>query len=172
MSSSTKAKRLTSLASILVALMVACFASVSVMAQATTGTLRGTVTDAQGGVIAGANVTVKNEATGASATFTTNSEGTFDAPALLPGGYTVTVEAAGFKRSVSTGVSVKVGIVNPFAASLEAGNVSETVTVTAGTEEIVQRDQAQISTTVNTRQVEDLPSNGASSGLDTLALLP
>src|SRR5438270_7777644 len=168
MSSFKKARVSTFLTSHLIALIVIALGSVSVMAQATTGTLRGTVADAQGGVIAGANVTVKNEATGASATFTTNSEGTFDAPALLPGGYTVTVEAAGFKRSVSTGVSVKVGIVNPFAASLEAVNVSETVTVTAASEEIIQRDQAQISTTVNTRQVEDLPSNGAASGLDTL----
>src|SRR5207248_11785253 len=65
----------------------------------------------------------------------------------------------------------KVGIVNPVAVALEAGNVSETVTVTANTEEVVQRDQAQISTTVNTRQISDLPSNGAASGLDTLALL-
>src|SRR2546425_156270 len=128
MSSSTKAKRLTSLASILVALMVACFASVSVMAQATTGTLRGTVTDAQGGVIAGATVTVKNEATGVvSPSSTTTGEGTFDVAALIPGSYTVTIEATGFKRSVSTGVPVKIGIVNPFAVALEAGNVSETV---------------------------------------------
>src|SRR5205085_9736503 len=146
--------------------------AVPALAQATTGTLRGTVTDAQGGVISGATVTVKNEATGAtSPPITTTGEGTFDAPALLPGTYTVTVEATGFKRSVSTGVVVKVGIVNPVAVALEAGNVSETVTVTANTEEVVQRDQAQISTTVNTRQISDLPSNGAASGLDTLALL-
>src|SRR5437588_8395579 len=172
MSSSTKAKRLTSLASILVALMLACFASVSVMAQATTGTLRGTVTDAQGGVIAGATVTVRNEATGTSSPpITTTSEGVFEAAAPQPGNYIVTVEATNFKRSVSTGVAVKIGIVNPVSVVLEAGNVSETVTVSANTEEIVQRDQSQISTTINTRQVQDLPSNGASSGLDTLALL-
>ena len=107
MSSSTKAKRLTSLASILVALMVACFASVSVMAQATTGTLRGTVTDAQGGVIAGANVTVKNEATGASATFTTNSEGTFDAPALLPGGCATAMRAVPVAASTSNSMRLQ-----------------------------------------------------------------
>jgi outer membrane receptor protein involved in Fe transport len=142
------------------------------MAQATTGTLRGTVTDANGGAIAGANVTVKNEATGTvSPAIRTTGEGTFDAPALQPGAYTVTVEAPGFKRSVSTGIVVKIGIVNPFAVTLEAGNVNETVTVSSGSEEIVQRDQAQISTTVDTRRVQDLPSNGAASGLDTLALL-
>jgi outer membrane receptor protein involved in Fe transport len=141
------------------------------LAQATTGTLRGTVTDANGGAVAGANVTVKSEATGTVSPIKTTGEGTFDVPALQPGTYTVTVEAPGFKRSVSTGVAVKIGIVNPVAVVLEAGNVSETVTVTSNTEEIVQRDQAQISTTIDTRRVQDLPSNGAAGGIDTLALL-
>lgn len=156
-------------------LVLATFTSLSavpVMAQATTGVLRGTVTDVNGAAIAGATVTVRNEATGTSTEpLTTNTEGSFDAAGLLPGPYSVTVEAAGFKRSVSTGVSVKVGIVNPVAVMLEAGNVAETVTVMANTEEIVQRDQAQISTTFEARRVEDLPSNGAGGGIDTLALL-
>src|SRR5437763_1594957 len=134
--SSNKARVLTFITSCLIALIVVSLGTVSVMAQATTGTLRGTVTDAQGGVIAGATVTVKNEATGTvSPALTTSGEGTFDVAALIPGNYTVTVEATGFKRAVSTGVSVKVGTVNPVAVVLEAGNVSETVTVTAGTEE-------------------------------------
>lgn len=151
---------------------VLVLSAVAVMAQATTGSLRGTVTDANGGVLAGATVTVKNEATGStSPAIKTGGEGTFDVSALQPGNYTVTVEASGFKRSVSTGVAVKIGIVNPVAVVLEAGSVAETVTVTADSETIVQRDQSQISTTVSTRQVQDLPSNGAGSGLDTLALL-
>ena len=150
---------------------VLVLSAVAVMAQATTGTLRGTVTDANGGVVAGATVTVKNQATGSLSTSTTTSDGTFDAPALQPGEYTVTVEAPNFKRAVSTGVMVKIGIVNPVAVVLEAGNVTETVTVTANTEEVVQRDQSQISTTIDTRRIAELPSNGAGGGLDTLALL-
>jgi outer membrane receptor protein involved in Fe transport len=130
------------------------------------------VTDTNGGVVAGATVTVKNDATGSTTPpLTTNDEGSFDVSALQPGAYTVTVEGTGFKRSVSTGVIVKIGIVNPLAVVLEAGNVAETVTVTANTEEIVQRDQAQISTTIDARKIQDLPSNGAGGGLDTLALL-
>src|SRR2546421_3551166 len=171
MSDFRKAKALTFMMSWLIALvMIVPLVNVRVMAQATTGTLRGTVTDAQGGVIAGATVTVKNEATGTSSPpIKTTGEGVFEAAALQPGNYTVTVEATNFKRSVSTNVAVKIGIVNPLAVVLEAGQVSETVTVSANTEEIVQRDQSQISTTINTRQVQDLPSNGASNGLDTLA---
>jgi outer membrane receptor protein involved in Fe transport len=142
------------------------------MAQATTGTLRGTVVDPNGGVVVGATVTAKNEATGtATQPTTTTGEGTFEFAGLLPGSYTVTVESQGFKRSVSTGVAVKAGIVNPLAVALEAGNVAETITVVANTEEVVQREQSQISTTVDTRRIEELPSNAAGSGLDTLALL-
>ncbi|MEP6706482.1 MAG: carboxypeptidase regulatory-like domain-containing protein [Pyrinomonadaceae bacterium] len=154
--------------------LVACLflANQPAMAQATTGTLRGVVADPNGGVIAGASVMAKNEATGAVTSGTTTSgEGTFEIAALPPGKYTVTVEAAGFKRAVSTNVDVKLGIVNPIDVKLEAGNVSETVTITASTEEIVQRDQSQVSTTIETRKIAELPSNGAGGGLDTLALL-
>src|SRR5258705_1234989 len=144
---------------------------VAVMAQATTGSLRGLVTDSNGGAIAGATVTVNNENTGTSVSYTTTSEGGFDVSALQPGSYAVTVEATGFNRSVSTGVMVKIGIINPFAVVLEPGSVSETVTITAGTDTVIQRDQAQVSTTIKTRRVADLPSNGAGGGIDTLALL-
>jgi outer membrane receptor protein involved in Fe transport len=89
---------------------------------------------------------------------------------LSPGTYTVTVEAAGFKKSLNKQVSVKLGT-NPLDVKLEPGAVSETVTITGNTEEIVQRDQSQISTTVETRKIEELPSNAAGAGLDTLALL-
>src|SRR2546430_823529 len=75
--------------------------AVAAMAQATTGTLKGTVADANGAVVAGATVTIKSDATGAIATSTTSGDGTFEATNLLPGTYTVTVEASGFKRSVN-----------------------------------------------------------------------
>jgi len=172
MRSSLKAKALTMFTTRMFALAaVLVLSAIAVMAQATTGTLRGTVTDANGGIVTGATVTVKNQATGSVTTATTTAEGTFDAAFLQPGEYSVTVEAPGFKRAVSSGVAVKIGIVNPVAVVLEAGNVSETVTVTAGTDEVVQRDQAQISTTIEARRVQDLPSNGAGGGIDTLALL-
>jgi hypothetical protein len=164
-----KAFRFTS--RLLVVISILAFTAIAAMSQATTGSLRGTVVDASGAVVSGASVTVKNEATGSENKTTTSGEGSFEVSNLLPGTYAVTVEAPNFKRSVSTNVDVKVGIVNPYDARLEAGNVSETVTVTAGTEEIVNRDQSQISTTIEARRVTDLPSNGAGGGIDTLALL-
>ena len=159
---------LTNLSAIVLILILS---AVTVMAQATTGSLRGTVTDSNGGAIAGAAVTVKNDSTGTSGSFTTSTDGNFDVPALQPGSYSVTTEAKGFKRAVSTEVQIKIGIVNPLVVVLEPGDVSETVTITAGTDTIVQRDQAQISTTIESRRIADLPSNGAGGGIDTLALL-
>ena len=142
-----------------------------VMAQATTGELKGTVVDQNGAVVPGASVTAKSDETGTEATVTSSSDGTYYFPRLAPGKYTVTATASGFKKTAATGVTVNVGVVNPLDVKLETGAVSETVTVTADTEQIINRDQAQISNTFETRKVEELPSNSAGGGIDTLALL-
>lgn len=165
-------KSIAMLAMLVISLAMTIFVSSRpVMAQATTGVMRGVVADSNGGAVAGATVTAKNDATSVVVTTTTGGEGNYEFSGLLPGNYTVTVEAAGFKRSVSNSVTVRLGIVNPHDVKLEAGNITETVTVTGGTEEILQKDQSQISTTIETRKVEDLPSNAAGGGLDTLVLL-
>lgn len=152
-------------------LLVMFFSAISTMAQATSGSMRGSIVDNVGGLIAGATVLIKNENTGVESTSVTSSEGTFEVQGLAPGPYTISVEANGFKRSVKTGFQVKVGIVNPVDFALEAGNVSETVTITATSEETLQTEQSQVSTTFESRKVEELPSNGAGGGIDTLALL-
>ena len=152
-------------------LLIMLFSTTSIMAQATTGVVRGTVVDNAGSVIAGASVTVRNEETGVESTSITNGEGVFEVQSLLPGSYTVTIESRGFKRSVKTGFPVKVGIVNPSDTVLEVGAETQTVTITADGQETLQSEQSQISTTFEARKVEDLPSNGAGGGIDTLALL-
>ena len=143
----------------------------AVNAQATTGVLKGTVVDSAGSVVAGAKVTAKNEGTGIESTMTTNAEGIFNFAALSPGSYTVSIEAANFKRSLQSGVKVNVGIVNPITVNLEVGSVSEAVTVTSNTDDTLQSEQSQISATIDARRVQDLPSNTAGGGIDTLALL-
>jgi hypothetical protein len=172
MRSSKKVRAFVSLAARIIASASILLLAVSaVMSQATTGTLRGTVADTNGAVVPNATVTVKSDATGDVKTSTTTGEGVFEVSNLQPGSYTVTVEASNFKRAVSNGVTVKVGIVNPIEVKLTAGSVNETVTIVASTEEIVQRDQSQISATIEAKKVQDLPSNGAGAGIDTLALL-
>jgi hypothetical protein len=143
-----------------------------VMAQETSGTIKGTVVDQAGAAIPGATVTVRNQDTGITQNVTAGDSGNFTIPKLPPGKYTVTVEAtAGFKKKEIKDLDVKLGDNSLGNVDLEAGNVSEIVTVTASTEEIINRDQSQISISFDTRKVADLPSNGAGGGLDTLALL-
>ncbi|HEX7956552.1 MAG TPA: TonB-dependent receptor, partial [Pyrinomonadaceae bacterium] len=128
--------------------------------------------DPSGAAVVGATVRAKNQATGVeSGSFKSSGEGLVDISGLIPGPYTVTVEAPGFKRSQVTDVIVSLGQPTSINVALQAGGVEETVTVVANTEEVVNRDQSQLSTTFETRKVEDLPSNAAGAGLDTLALL-
>jgi len=145
--------------------------SVPVMAQATTGKLTGTVADPNGGVVAGATVSAKNDATGTEKHFTTGGDGIFEISDLQPGKYTVTITpTSGFSTKVLTGVDVKVGGITDLKVALEIGQPSATVTITANTEEVVQTT-SQLSSSFETRKVEELPSNAAGGGIDTLALL-
>ncbi|MCA1630298.1 MAG: carboxypeptidase regulatory-like domain-containing protein [Acidobacteria bacterium] len=141
------------------------------MAQATTGVLTGTVADPQGGAIAGAKVTAKNQDTGVSVDTVANGEGNYTFPQLAPGRYTLTVEAQGFKRSEVKDVDVRIGTTINQNVALEAGAITETVTVTAGGAEEVAQTTSQISSSFEARKVEELPSNAAGGGIDTLALL-
>ena len=150
------------------------FSSVMVFAQATKGTLRGSVTDPNGQVVAGATVTATNQATTVANPTTTSSEGIYVIPELLPGQYTVSVESsAGFSKQVIKDVTVAIGQVTSLPVVMAVGSPSEVVTVTSGASQelTLQKDESQISTTFETRKIQDLPSNAAGSGLDTIALL-
>jgi len=141
------------------------------MGQATSGTLKGSVVDPQGAAIAGATVSVKNAATGIGQTTTATGDGLFTFTNLPPGKYTVTVSTnAGFSSKQVTDVDVRIGTETDIKVELPVGTPTETVTVTGNTEEIVQTT-SQISASFESRKVEDLPSNSAGGGLDTLALL-
>lgn len=145
--------------------------SAPVMGQATTGTLKGTVVDPNGAGVAGATVTVKNEATSVEQVTAATGEGLFTVTNLPPGKYTVTVSTpVGFSTKAVTGVDVRIGTDTDIKVELAVGAPTETVTVTGNTEEIVQTT-SQISASFETRKVEELPSNAAGGGLDTLALL-
>jgi len=173
MKSSSIAKSFALFAAFTLSLVIMIFLfSEPVMAQATSGTLRGSVVDPNGEVIAGATVTVRNEATGIEGSSTTTSgDGTFVITNLLPGKYSVTIApTSGFSSKVTTGVDVRVAETTEIKVALDVGSPTETVTVTGNTEEIVQTN-SQISASFESRKVEELPSNAAGGGIDTLALL-
>src|SRR6476469_5142951 len=103
-------------------------ATATAFAQTSTSRITGRVVDAKQASIAGANVTVTNEATGVTQTQTTTESGLYAFEALPVGNYTVTVEQNGFKKFLKTANHLEVN--NPLTAdvTLEIGQVSEIVT--------------------------------------------
>jgi len=131
----------------------------SALAQRTTGTLRGQVLDPSGASIPGAQVTVTNNATGIAQTITSTSAGTYSVPSLLPGNYTVAVQAKGFQGYVNRGVAVLADQDNVADAKLQVGTASTTVEVTAGASP-VQTTSSSLNNNFNANDVVNLPSAG------------
>src|SRR2546425_987746 len=95
------------------------------------GSIRGTVKDSSGAVLASAQVTVTNVGTNATKTGTTSEDGVYTFPNLPPGIYKVAFEAAGFKTDVRQDVQVLVATPTEVDAQLSVGEVTETITVEA-----------------------------------------
>ncbi len=144
-------------------LLLIATAAVSALGQAGTSTVRGTVTDAQGNVVAGATVTLVNPGTNTSRTATTSDLGTYTFEFVPPGDYRVEVEAKGFKKAVVNNVHALVAQPTPADVKLEVGNVTETVTVSANAaEQLINRDDATLGNTFVPKQITELPTNARS----------
>ncbi len=129
-------------------------------AQTTTGSIVGVVTDPSGAAVPDATVTVTNEGTGiAVLRLTTDTSGNYVATALPPGRYSVTVEARGFKKSVSPGINLSVQDRLGVNVTLEVGQVSETVEV-VGAAPALQTDSSYLGQVVESQRIVDLPLNG------------
>ncbi len=128
-------------------------------AQGATGTILGTVTDTSGAIVSGAKVTVTNTSTNSAYRTMTNSAGDYNAPALNPGPYKVSVESAGFEKSVTNTITLTVDQKVRVDVSLKPGAVSETLEVTAQAVSL-DTDSAALSQLVSQQQVEELPLNG------------
>ena len=144
---------------ILIVGMAILLAQIVIQGQTTTGALSGTVTDPGSAVVAGATVTVTSVTTGAERTGITNSAGAFDFQTLLPGTYTISVEASGFKKAIVREVVVSVASTAQLTIPLEIGLANETVTVTT-TQEVINTTSPSLTNVINTRQVVDLPLGG------------
>src|SRR5256885_66471 len=108
---------------------VVLFFSGTANAQTFRGTILGTVTDSSGAAIVGAAVAVKNVNTGLSRTVTTSEDGTYAVPELPIGTYSVTVEKAGFKQGLVSGIQVEVSSERRADVALQPGEVTQTVEV-------------------------------------------
>jgi hypothetical protein len=123
------------------------------------GSIVGTVTDATGAAVANAKVQVTNTATNISKEITTNDTGNYTVPYLRPGVYRVTVEAAGFDKSVVDNISLVVAQERRVDVVLKVGAVTTQVEVSAGALAL-DTDSAAVSQVVSKTQVEELPLNG------------
>ncbi|HEX8147992.1 MAG TPA: TonB-dependent receptor [Pyrinomonadaceae bacterium] len=122
-----------------------------------TSTLTGTVTDPNGAVVSGATVTATNVATNVSATTQTTDSGLYRFPTLPVGTYNVRVEASGFSTAAVEQVVLSVAQVVTQDIKLAVGSASETVTVTAGGEQLAQPSESSVSQLLNRNVWETYP---------------
>jgi hypothetical protein len=155
--------------------VVSCM--ISAHGQATTGGVRGVVTDPNGAVVTGAQVVLTKKSTGGTQTAETSGSGQFEFTNLLPGeDYSISVTAPNFKNLSLTDVKISVNQVTDLPVQLAPGSVSEVVTVTAGGAELVDTTSANLSKSFSSRQVVDLAQTtagpaGSPAGVNNLALL-
>jgi hypothetical protein len=131
-------------------------------AQVAGATLSGTIKDSSGAVIPGAQVVIKNVATGVTSELATNTDGFYTAANLLPGDYEVTISARGFNTERRTGISLTVGTEQVFDLALHVGSATKEVVVVTSEAPAVQLSSSDISAVVNATTVRELPLNGRS----------
>jgi hypothetical protein len=123
------------------------------------GTITGRVVDAQSAAVPNAKITVVLTSTGAQAVTTTCGEGLYTIPFLAPGIYRVEAEAAGFRHYIRENVEVPAGGRLGLDIALEAGQASESVTVTAESP-LLDTTTATAGQNISSLQVDSLPMNG------------
>lgn len=150
----------------LFALLIALCFSGTAIAQLTTATMIGTVTDSTGAVIPNATVTATQTDTNFTRTVTTKSDGTFRDEFLPVGPYKISVSAPGFKTLQRAGVVLSVMQQASLTLVLQNGEATETINVSSGAP-LIELSNATIGRTVSNVEIENLPLVGR----DTYQLL-
>jgi hypothetical protein len=139
--------------------VLACAFCFGLLAQEFRGTLTGTVTDPSGATVGKAQVQAVNQATQQTYTATTTNKGDYFIPYVLPGTYTLTVTASGFKQQVQQNVIVEGNRSSGINFSLQLGAVGQTVQV-SGTPPLIETASGSGSTVLTQREIENAPLNG------------
>jgi hypothetical protein len=114
------------------------------------------VIDSSGAAVAGANVKIFNMATGVELNAASTEAGVFRAPSLSPGTYRITVSAPGFKTAVRQNIVLAVAQTLTVDFTLEVGNLTESVTITAETP-LLETGTAEIGSYVTKKEFDDWP---------------
>src|SRR5882757_6033288 len=147
---------------IILAVMLGLVVSVApVHAQTSNGSIVGSVTDPAGAAIPGATVTVTNtDLGGFKRTAKTDSAGSFRVDSLLPGRYSVSIQAAGMQEFVVTGVEVKASLASTVNGSLLIGSLTQSVSVEAPTGAELQTQSGELSSNLGQPELKNLPIAG------------
>jgi hypothetical protein len=124
-----------------------------------TATISGRVTDASNAAVPGATVTIKNTATSATQTVTTDDQGRYTVSDLPIGPYDITIGKAGFQNAARRGLTLTVGSTPVLDFQMVVGQASETVSVSAEVSQVETTNSA-LSSLVNQTQMRELPLNG------------
>ncbi len=127
-----------------------------ILAQATSGTVIGTVQDSTGAAVPGATVAIENPAKGLTLQTTTNESGNYTQTDVPPGTYTITISKAGFQKFVQQSVAVTVGQSARADATMQVGQETQEVTVTSAPPPI-ETDRAEVQTNLTAGQIATLP---------------
>ncbi|HET6668843.1 MAG TPA: TonB-dependent receptor [Pyrinomonadaceae bacterium] len=156
---------------IIVGVSVFCLLfSLTALAQTTTSTIEGTVTDANGAVIAGAEVKASGITLATERSATTDAEGFYRLTALPAGTYTLEVSRSGFDTNTSK-IELTLNRVATFDIQLKVGNVGGAVVNVTTELPLLEPNVASTGTTITPQQIQDLPVNGRDY-LDLLQLVP
>ena len=124
-----------------------------------TGSIRGTITDATGALLPNATVTVSNRGTGETHALKTDSAGLYSLPSLPPGAYKVEVAAAGMQTVVANDLVVAVGTTTTQDFSVKVGATSTTIEIQAASP-VVEGSSVSVGTVIDRRTVQEIPLNG------------
>ncbi len=163
-------KRCSSLIVLFGALFILNLLASSTAAQTITSTIKGTVTDVTGAVVAGAEVKVSGAALATERSATTDAEGVYRFAALPAGTYTLKVSKTGFATS-SANIELTLNLVLTVDLQVKVGNVGEVVNVSADVAPLLEPNASSTGATVTPRQIMELPVNGRNY-LDLLQLVP
>ncbi|MBM3740933.1 MAG: carboxypeptidase regulatory-like domain-containing protein [Acidobacteria bacterium] len=137
-------------------LMAGAVMALSANAQVSTGELIGTVTDSSGAAIGKAKLAATNAATGVVRETESGDTGDYIMTLLPPGTYTVSVEAAGFRKTVQNEVRLQINQRLRLDMALQVGQVSETVEVTAAPP-LLESNSSSVGSVINQQFVSELP---------------
>ena len=140
-------------------IVVLSFCALPTHAQYRAG-IQGVIVDPQGSVIEGATVTLTSKETNISKTATTDASGGYNFLSLAPGHYAITVEKTGFKKQSLEDVVVAAEQTQAVNIALEIGEVTQSVTVSAEVSPAIDTETGQISGTLSSDEVQNLPSLG------------